>query len=263
MLPVNFLMDTGNSSERDALRKMLEAGVTYIADRGYVCFQLFQEIVELQAYFVIRVNKNLKYEIAETLTASIPDTFSRFFCNVTDQLVLLTNSNHDFTYRLVTFEVGSTPYLILTNRRDLSTFQIILLYAYRWQVELIFKFLKHSMSGLHLITNSPQGLTIQFYMLLITALLQLRLKQLCVAKIEAAELIESSFNSLKSSAQSTPSNPSKTLSSTTSSRGQTFMVTIGEKLHKYWKVSSEWLLHLRNLLAKPFELSTIQLLADT
>ena len=265
MLPVNFLMDTGNSSERDALRKMLEAGVTYIADRGYVCFQLFQEIVEMQAHFVIRVNKNLKYEITETLTASIPDAFSRFFCNVTDQLVHLTNSTHDYTYRLVTFEVGSTRYLILTNRRDLSTFQIILLYAYRWQVELIFKFLKHSMNGLHLITNSSQGLTIQFYMILITALLQLRLKQLCIAKIESSKLIESSFDSLKSSAQptATSSDNSKLLSSTTSSRGQTFMITIGEKLHQYWKVSSEWLLHLRNLLAKPFDMHTLQLLADT
>ena len=87
MLPVNFLMDTGNSSERDALRKMLEAGVTYIADRGYVCFRLFQEIVEMQAYFVIRVNKNLQYKTTETLTASIPASFGRFFSNVTDQLV--------------------------------------------------------------------------------------------------------------------------------------------------------------------------------
>ena len=266
MLPINFLIDTGNSNERDALRNMLEAGVTYIADRGYVCFQLFQEIVEKQAYFVIRVRKNLQYETTETLSASIPDTFSRFFSNVTDQLVSLTNSTHEYTYRLVTFDVGSTRYLILTNRRDLSTFQIILLYAYRWQVELIFKFLKHSMNGLHLITHSPQGLTIQFYMLLTTALLQLRLKQLCVAKIEAVELLESSFHSLKSTPQSSQSSqpgPSEPLSSTTSSRGQTFMVTIGEKLHQYWKVSSEWLLHLRNLLAKPFDTRTLQLLAET
>lgn len=34
-------------------------------------------------------------------------------------------------YRLVSFHVGQEQYLILTNRLDLTTFQVILLYAYR------------------------------------------------------------------------------------------------------------------------------------
>ena len=47
-----------------------------------------------------------------------------------------------------------------------------------------------------------------------------------------------------------------------SSRGQTFMVIIGKKLYRYWKVSKNWLIHLRNRLAKPFDMSTIQLLGN-
>jgi hypothetical protein len=35
MIAVQFLVDAGNSSEREALRQMLQSGVTYIADRGY------------------------------------------------------------------------------------------------------------------------------------------------------------------------------------------------------------------------------------
>jgi hypothetical protein len=37
---------------------MLEAGVTYIADRGYVCFQLFHDIGAGQAHFIIRATSN-------------------------------------------------------------------------------------------------------------------------------------------------------------------------------------------------------------
>ena len=36
MIPAYFLVDTGNSNEKKALLQMLEMGVTYIADRGYL-----------------------------------------------------------------------------------------------------------------------------------------------------------------------------------------------------------------------------------
>ncbi|MDR7476104.1 MAG: transposase [Armatimonadota bacterium] len=67
-------------------------------------------------------------------------------------------------YRLVSFFVGRERYLILTNRLDLTPFQVILLYAYRWQVELIFRFLKRSLNGLHLLSQSQEGVTIHFYL---------------------------------------------------------------------------------------------------
>jgi len=61
MLIANFIVGTGNSSERDALRQMLEVGVTYIADRGYVCFKLLADIVAADAHFVIRMKNNLDH----------------------------------------------------------------------------------------------------------------------------------------------------------------------------------------------------------
>jgi hypothetical protein len=35
-------------------------------------------------------------------------------------------------------------------------------------------------------------------------------------------------------------------------RGHTFLATVGEKLHRYWKISKHWLVALRNFLARPF-----------
>ena len=43
MLPVQFISTAANASERTALLAMLESGVTYIADRGYLSFSLFHQ----------------------------------------------------------------------------------------------------------------------------------------------------------------------------------------------------------------------------
>jgi hypothetical protein len=141
--------------------------------------------------------------------------------------------------------VGQERYLLLTNRLDLTTFQVILLYAYRWQVELIFRFLKRSLNGLHLLSHSPEGVTLHFYALLIAALLQLRLKQQCVQQSEPSP----------AAAQTTPApiaglmiDPERLAGA----RGHTFLATVGEKLPRYWKIGKHWLVTLRNYLARPF-----------
>jgi hypothetical protein len=259
MLPVQFIVDAGNSSEKDALRQMLEAGVTYIADRGYVCFQLLADIVNAQAHFVIRMKSNLAYTVTETLPVVLPEVVRHIFAQVSDRRVQLTGAKGNPIYRLVTFWVGTEQYLILTDRLNLTTFQVILLYAYRWQVELIFRFLKRTMNGLHLISTSKAGVTIQFYALLLAALLELRLKQACVTTYEASQ---QRSQEPVTETQTVPGLmvPPDTLAS---ARGQTFLATVGEKLHRYWKISVHWLVHLRNLLAQPFDHRAIRLLACT
>jgi len=261
MIPVLFLVQDGNSNEKSALRQMLEGGVTYIADRGYVDFDLLADIVTAQAHFVFRMKANLVYSVSETLTVDLPKVVSHIFTQVTDQRVKITNADDEPIYRLVTFLVGSESYLVLTDRLDLTTFQVILLYAYRWQVELIFRFLKRSLNGLHLISTSENGVTIHFYALMIAALLELRLKQACVSACEAP-LIEAQESEPCSSATDYPGlmvDPNLLAHA----RGQTFLATVGMKLHRYWKISVHWLVTLRNLLAQPLDRHAIHLLGHT
>lgn len=177
MIPVNILVGPGNSSERDALRQILVIMATYIADRGYQCFHLFHDIHQAQAHFVFRVKSNLVYTIHQSLTVQLPETVRLLFQDVTDHLIQCTNDPYCHIYRLVYFRVGTEHFYLLTDRLDLTTFQVIMLYAYRWQVELIFRFIKRTMQGIHLINNYEWGVTIQFYVLLIVALLELNLKQ--------------------------------------------------------------------------------------
>lgn len=246
MIPVSFMLEAGNSSERDALRQMLQAGVTYIADRGYVCFRLLADIVVAEAHFVMRMKSNLVYSVSETLTVDVPDAVRHIFTAITDERVCLTNAAGKPVYRLVTFQAGKETYLILTDRLDLSTFQVILLYAYRWQVELLFRFLKRTMNGLHLLSSSQEGVTIQFYMILCAALLQLHFKQQCVAAEEGLPPVATPDDEQTISGLMIQPNLLR------DARGQTFLATVGSKLHRYWKISIHWLQTLRNLLARPF-----------
>ena len=250
MIPAHFLVDTGKSNEKKALLKMLEAGVTYIADRGYVSFPLMAAIAAADAFFIIRAKANLVYQRVERLPVTLPDTVRHIFLHVTDQRVRLTNAKGKPIYRLVSFYVGQERYLILTNRLGLTTFQIILLYAYRWQVELIFRFLKRSLNGLHLLSHSEEGVTIHFYALLITALLELRLKQKCVAICEARQ----TTSAPSASADDTPAIAGLMIDPEllAGARGSTFLATVGAKLNRYWKISKDWLTALRNFLHQPF-----------
>lgn len=243
MLPVGFLITDGKADDRSILRQWLKEGITYIADRGYVCFELFADIVKAHAFFIIRVRKNLVYQLVEALEATMPTAAHGLFKDLTDSSVRLSNDN---CYRLITFKVGATTFYILTNRIDLTTFQVITLYAYRWQVELAFRFIKRTMNGLHLISTSENGVSIQFYCLLITALLELHLKQFCVKKQDDYQQ-----PSLPTVEKERPYEDAAA-----------FVANIGQGLRRCWKVGVHWLLTLRNLIAHPFNAQAIALLSS-
>ncbi len=136
MLPVEFLVTAANFSEREALLQMLKAGVTYIADRGYMSFRVCSEVVQANAHFVFRVKAGLLFSVTTVLSVQLPPSVSALFGNVTDELIGYTNDTFKQIYRLVCFSVGREEFRILTDRRDLTTFQVIMLYAYRWQIEI-------------------------------------------------------------------------------------------------------------------------------
>jgi hypothetical protein len=268
MIPVNIIVGTGNSNERDALRQMLVAKVTWIADRGYMCFQLFHDILQAQAHFVFRVKSNLVYTAQKSLTVQLPETVRALFQNVTDQIIQCSNDPFGHTYRLVRFQVGTEQFYLLTDRIDLTTFQIIILYAYRWQVELTFRFLKRTMYGIHLINNSECGVHIQFYVILIVALLQLKLKQSTLLQYEQdnqdTDTHDDSDTNQGTDTNTHSENPTDEADSADGkaiSHPYQFFGMIGAKLKKYWKIGIHWLSALRSILDHPFDNAAIEILA--
>jgi hypothetical protein len=186
MLTSCFLVTAASYDERKALAQLIESGVIYIADRGYLSFALFQTITDKPAYFIIRVRKRLRYAMEQQLSVQLIEAVKALFFQVSDDLVRFNSDPAGRTYRWISFRTRQTLFILITNRLDLTIFEIIRLYAFRWQIELFFRYFKRTLQAIHLLNIYENGVTIQFYMVLIAHLLALRYKQqqlqLCLFK---------------------------------------------------------------------------------
>lgn len=257
MIPAEFMCTKGNYSERKFLKKILETGATYICDRGYICFNLFKDICEKKAFFIIRGKSVMNYKIVECFTVNIPAKFLCLLEEVKDMKVVFTNDTHNLAYRIVTFTALGELYVLITNRFDLTTYEVIMLYAYRWQVELCFRFLKRTLNGIHLLCHNPKGIQIQFYLYMIGYLLLLSFKQKCEIINETNEpekrSQEINQNSDIANDLDYDSNPK-----TQRQYVRGLVSLLGEGLQKYWKIGIHWLTTVRNCLLEPFTLTIVR-----
>ena len=61
--------------------------------------------------------------------------------------------------------------LLLATDLEIEAELIALIYRYRWQIELFFKWMKSILGNRHLMAESPAGVAIQTYSALIAALM--------------------------------------------------------------------------------------------
>jgi len=250
MIPVQFVSTDAKTSERKVLKSILEKGVTYIADRGYVSFNLFSQIANQSAFFIIRVKSNMGYNSSNSLAFDLPEDWSEYFDNVTDKIVIFTGDEQQNTYRLIMFSVHGETYQIATNRFDLKTYEIIMLYAYRWQIELFFRCIKRCFNGLHLWTHDSKGIEIQFYLYMIVYILLLHFKQ----------EIQTDENNFETN-QLTPKKDNNHLNDSSLRTPNCGIVTLlGERLKSLWKIGIHWLKAVKNMLSLPLNLERIKIL---
>ena len=147
--PSEFLVAKGNSCERSFLKSIVEIGHTYIADRGYFSFDLARFIDKSRAFFIFRLKENFIFNIIFSVDVTSGDAkMPLCFNQIKDDVIYFVNDPNKIVYRLIRFTVLSSHFTICTNRFDLNTLQIIVLYAYRWQIELFFKFIKRTLNNL-------------------------------------------------------------------------------------------------------------------
>ncbi len=247
MIPVQFMSSEANYSERKVFMELLEAGVTYITDRGYLAFDIFQQVTEKQAFFITRIRYNMRASIQTVLEVNIPESWNFYLSEVTDALVIFSGDKSKVTYRLVCFYVFGEWYRITTNRLDLKTSEIIILYAYRWQVELFFRCIKRTLDALHLWNHEPNGVKIQFYIYLIVYVLLIYFKQTLVKEQESQK---EALQVLKDSSSKKEDHLRKTGSSRLPVE-YSLVSLLGSKLKKLWKISIHWLICIKNLLLHP------------
>lgn len=255
MIPLEFIGQKANSSERQFLLSIVKKGVTYVADRGYFSFDVAAAIQKAFAFFIIRIKDNMKFTVGKSITVVGP--MPACLNQVSDQLIRFDNDPHQIVYRLVMFKVLESDFKICTNRLDLSTLEIIMLYAYRWQIELLFKFIKRTLNGIHLFNHSQNGVNIQFCLLMIMSVLYLDLRQFCKIAYTAAT------KDVKIEEISNTERPSNMTDFNTylGHCPDRWINSINKAFESLWKISSYWIDNLKELLAKPFDHQTISILA--
>ena len=204
----------------------------------------------------------MEVTVQACLCVDIPDAWQSHMNQVTDEWVVFKGDKQQTVYRLVSFQVWGECYRICTNRFDLKTHEIIMLYAYRWQIELFFRCLKRCFKGLNLWAQDAKGIETQFYVYMIVYLLLLHFKQTsheAVTQEEQASVASNTATHPQRSDSPEIVNRSNTRKPTrTPARG--IVTLLGEGLKKLWKIGIHWLIAIRNNLFLPCDLERMRLL---
>lgn len=180
-VPVDGDLSGGDDgSEPDALRRRLRGDVVYVMDRNFLHFALLNDILNAGSSFVLRLRKNTCFaaDSARALTAK-----DRDLGVLADEEGRLTGGKTHVrhysaapparTLRRVTVwdAKNQTRLVLLTDMFDVPAWVIAELYRGRWQIELFFKWVKSYAAMDCLLSQHPNGITLQFYIAVIATLL--------------------------------------------------------------------------------------------
>lgn len=179
-----------DNDERRVLAKSLQADCFYVMDRGYIQFQLFNQIHAVGSSYACRLRDNSKQLVVSEneLTSEAREAEV-----LSDQIVTFDTTAHparvgpDHPMRLVCVKCnphsrratsrstgGSNSdgiLRILTNALDIPAEIIAIIYEYRWMIEIYFRFFKHLLGCRNLLSRSQNGIEIQAYCAIIACLL--------------------------------------------------------------------------------------------
>ena len=178
-VPVEATVTEGNGSETAQLRAALQAGRLYVIDRGYAEYQLFQDIIDRGSSFIGRIRDNAVWTVVEERPVSPAAQAAGVR---SDRVVRLGGDKSGAVFkqalRVLEVDTGKTDsqgrpevLLLATDRLDLEAEHVALGYRFRGAVELFFRWFKCILGCRHLLSTSPNGITIQLYLGIIARLL--------------------------------------------------------------------------------------------
>ncbi len=182
--------NSGDADEKAVLRKGVQAGRTYVMDRWFGQFTLFNAVATAGSDYVCRIRDNSRVAVQEAR----PLTDEAIAAGViADSIVKLglgsaPGLRPDHATRLV--RVKTTPHekrggrkgktagpsstgelLLATNLLDVPAEIIGLIYQYRWTIEIFFRFFKQTLGCKHLLWERPRGIMLEVYCAIIACLL--------------------------------------------------------------------------------------------
>jgi hypothetical protein len=175
--------NAGDHREHNVLRRSLEPGRCYVGDGGYADRTLFDDIVDQDSSYVIRMREDSVFTVTEERLLSDEALKGGI---VRDAVVVLGAGGTQptrYPVRLVEVQVEPHPHrtrkgthqsnviLLATCLLDLPAELIALIYLYRYTIELFFRILKQLLGMRHLLSQREEGIDIQIYCTVIVCLL--------------------------------------------------------------------------------------------
>jgi hypothetical protein len=164
-VPLSVTVTNGNVNEKQVLEQNLDANRLYVLDRGFAKYALFQQILDAKSSFVCRIQDNSHIETHKTNQLSsndlqagiIGDRIVKLGCfdkgkPLKQDIRVIKLKCNEATAWQARNKPHQKTMLIATNRTDLSAEVIALIYKYRWQVEIFFRFFKHTLDCRHLLS---------------------------------------------------------------------------------------------------------------
>lgn len=172
--------DQDHLSEETALRQAIQQAnpqpdELVVFDAGLKGRTTLQAFDQEGVQFVTRGTGNLRYQRVKT-HRQVQGRCADGLRVVQDSQVYLYADGgrivkHPFRLVEVQIEESGEPLYFLTNVWQLSAMDIARIYRQRWDIEVFFRFIKQELTIKHLLNRSENGVKVQLYAALITAIL--------------------------------------------------------------------------------------------
>ncbi len=180
LLPSSFesFFHQNHLSEERALKEAIQKAAPQpeelvVFDLGLKSRKTLQLFDQEDLSFITKGGDNLRYEYVST-HRQIKGRSADGLKFIQDSKVYLYVDGHqimEHPFRLVEAEENGKRLYFLSNVWELSAMDIARVYRYRWDIEVFFRFIKQELNVKHLINRSKNGIQIQLYTSLITAIL--------------------------------------------------------------------------------------------
>ena len=161
----------------DALEMPIQAGMTYVFDKGYCDYNWWHQLQTKGAFFVTRLKKNANIKVLHKHS-----TVAEQSPVMTDEVILFGKKHlggkrlNDYretpVRRVVVEREGhATPLILVTNDFARTAEEIAGLYKDRWKIELFFKWIKQHLKLKRFYAFSENAVRLQIYSALISYLL--------------------------------------------------------------------------------------------
>lgn len=127
----------------ESVMGMIPENAVGVMDRGFASWEFLDQLSQTQTQFVVRIKNNMKTELDHQRYRVV------LFCDLESR----------------------TEFRLATNVKEMTNEEVGEVYRHRWQIEVLWKFLKMHLKLDKLITKNVNGVTMQIYMVLIAYLI--------------------------------------------------------------------------------------------